>query len=216
MRIEWLGHACMLLTSQSGLKLLTDPADEGTGYHLPKVDADIVTVSHDHFDHNAVHKVGGNPAVVKTAGRHEVKGAVIEGIPTYHDKVQGRQRGKNLFFVVSLDGLRVGHAGDLGHLLEAEQLEAIKPLDVLLLPVGGVYTVNAAEAYQITQQLAPRVVVPMHYQTPHVSFTLEPLEKFTANFPPEAVSFLPQPQALEVTRESLPQEMRVIVLDYRR
>lgn len=216
MQVQWLGHACMLLRGQSGPRVLTDPFDEGTGYRLPLLEVDIVTVSHDHFDHNAVQRVAGSPAVVKTAGRHEIKGVVIEGFPTYHDRVQGRQRGKNLFFVITMDGLRVGHCGDLGHLLEPTQAEAIMPLDVLLIPVGGVYTITAAEAYQVTQQLQPRVVIPMHYQTPHVSFTLEPVEKFTAQFPPAAVSSLPHSQPLEITQENLPKEMRVIVLDYPR
>lgn len=209
MRIRWLGHACMVLESETGTKVMADPFGEGVGYKLPREAVDLVTVSHDHYDHNAVDVLPGKPKVIKTAGQHQAAGVTIEGFPTFHDSQRGASRGKNLVFLIIMDGLRVVHCGDLGHLLEPSLLEALKPVDVLLLPVGGVYTINGAEAHQLAEELQPRIIIPMHYQTPDGLIRLEPLENFTQYYP----NFRRQKDLL-LTRESLPPETEVVVLDY--
>lgn len=181
MKIRWLGHACFLLTAGDGTRILTDPFDESVGYLVPSVEADYVTVSHDHFDHNCVKAVKGTPWVIASAGEHRVgkNGEIcIKGIPTFHDDVGGRKRGPNLVFVMEIDGIRVCHLGDLGHMLTPEQKSGIGRVDVLMVPVGGTYTIDALGAAQVVAVLAPKVVIPMHYKTDVLALPLDPVDKF--------------------------------------
>lgn len=209
MLIRWLGHACFKLSSEVGVKVVTDPFGDSVGYPLPREAADIVTVSHDHHDHNAVSVLPGKPAVVKTAGKHEIMGVTLEGFSTYHDPNQGANRGKNLLFLIVMDGMRVVHCGDLGHQLDRAVIENLKPVDVLLLPVGGVYTIDAAEAHRLAEELEPRVIIPMHYQTPPLRLSIDPPEKFTRYYPE-----FKRRETLTLTRETLPPKTEVVVLDY--
>lgn len=210
MRITWFGHACFLIEG-GGQRIVTDPFNDEVGYDIPEVEADIVTISHEHWDHNAVDTVGGNPRVVRQPGQLEINGIKIEGIGSYHDRSQGRERGRNNIYVYTVEGMRVVHLGDLGHLLSEEQIKIIGRVDVLLIPVGGTFTIDAEDAYQIVNLLEPRIVVPMHFKTPHLSFEIAPVEGFIQKF--DQVVKKPY---LELEAPVEVGETRVVVLDYKR
>lgn len=165
MKIKWLGHSCFLLTSNDGIRILTDPYDESIGYHKLKVEADIVTTSHNHFDHNYVQAVQGSFIHIGQPGKAEKLGIELEGIPSFHDSNKGAERGENIIFRYTVDGIRICHCGDLGHTLAAGQVEKLGKVDVLLVPVGGYFTIDAKEAAEVVGQLKPEVVIPMHYST---------------------------------------------------
>ncbi len=167
MKIKYLGHAAFVITSNKGVKIITDPYETGPGLTYGEIteSADIVTVSHGHHDHNNVAAVKGNPEVVSRAGRSMVKGIELKGIASYHDDAGGSLRGDNIIFCFEMDGVRVCHLGDLGHRLDDKQLKEIGSVDVLLIPVGGFYTIDAEVATEVCNQLKPRVIIPMHYKT---------------------------------------------------
>lgn len=174
--LQWLGHACFLLRLASGFSLLFDPFPaEQVGYKPIAVKADVVLVSHSHFDHNFVRAVQGRPKVIERPGEHKEGPVRILGVRTSH----GDRRGENTLFLVEVEGLRIAHCGDLGVLPTAEQVKSIGAVDVLLVPVGGYYTIDAQQAWQLVQMLKPRVVVPMHYGHPQCKIReLAPVERF--------------------------------------
>jgi L-ascorbate metabolism protein UlaG (beta-lactamase superfamily) len=180
MKVKWLGHSCFLITSETGLKIITDPYDtvKGVGYAPVKEAADIVTISHEHFDHNAVSSVTGKPEVVKGSGVKSVKGIQCKGIASYHDESGGKQRGANTIFCFSIDGIKVCHLGDLGHALSGGQLKEIGKVDLLLIPVGGFYTIDSKVATQVCNELKPKVAIPMHYKTPKLDFPVAGVDDF--------------------------------------
>jgi len=207
--IKRLGHASFLLES-AGIKLLTDPFNAEIGYQLYKDNVDIVTVSHEHWDHNAVDTISGNPRVIRETGLSTIDGINILGISSFHDKKQGQERGNNIIFKISSENLDILHLGDLGHVLTDRQLLEVGNVDILLVPVGGRYTVDADAAYEIVEQLQPQIIIPMHFLTPDVSIKeLAPVEAFTAKFP----RVIKKP-FLEISKEALTSEARLIVLDY--
>jgi len=165
MKVKWLGHATYLITSDTGTKIITDPyvTMDNLNYGEIKESADIVTVSHDHLDHSNVAAVAGNPKVVR--GTAEIKGIKFRDIPTYHDGVLGKQRGSNTVLCFVVDGVKVCHLGDLGHKLSDKQVTEVGKVDILLIPVGGFFTIDAAVASQVCDQLKPRVIIPMHFKT---------------------------------------------------
>ena len=164
MKIKWLGHASFLITSETGTKIITDPyvAAENLNYGEIKESADIVTVSHEHGDHNYVDGIRGNPEAIR--GTAKVKGIELKGISTYHDDAKGQQRGKNTVFCFEVDGVRVCHLGDLGHQLNDKQMAELGSVDILLIPVGGNYTIDAKVATQVCDRLKPKVIIPMHFR----------------------------------------------------
>jgi len=166
-KIRYLGHAAFAITSGKGLKIITDPYHTSPDLTYGEIDepADIVTVSHQHFDHNNVEAVGGSPAVVNRAGRSVVKGIEFRGVASFHDEAGGSLRGGNIIFCFEVDGVRVCHLGDLGHRLDDRQLADIGRVDVLLIPVGGTYTLDAKAAADVCNQLKPGVIIPMHFRT---------------------------------------------------
>ena len=180
MIIKWLGHSCFLITSKGGLKVITDPYTVGGGINYAPIReaADIVVVSHNHADHANVAAVQGRPEVIKNSGIKTAKGTQFRGVATYHDTSQGKQRGPNTVFCFSLDGIRLCHLGDLGHLLSQEQVKQIGAVDILFIPAGGVYTINAANASQVCEQLKPRIVIPMHFKTSKCDYPIATVEDF--------------------------------------
>lgn len=167
MRIKWLGHASMLIESMKGLKIITDPYIPGFfGVNYAPIDeeAGVVTVSHEHDDHNNVSAVKGSPDVIRGNGVTKVKGVEFQGIGCYHDDSSGNQRGANTIFCFTLDDIRICHLGDLGHDLSPEDQARISPVDVLLIPVGGNFTIGAEVAAKICRKLQPSSVIPMHYR----------------------------------------------------
>ncbi|HHY81358.1 MAG TPA: MBL fold metallo-hydrolase [Clostridiales bacterium] len=181
MKLKWFGHACFLITSSEGVRILTDPFDPSVGYKVPEVEADIVTTSHDHHDHNYLKAVKGDFVHFSSPGSFNEKGINIKGISTYHDNEQGKKRGKNVVFVYEVDGLKVCHLGDLGHILSDEQINEIGPVDVLLLPVGGTYTIDYKQAAVLVNLMEPKLVIPMHFKTPAMKFPIDNVDKFLAN-----------------------------------
>lgn len=208
MKFYWLGHACFLIVLASGKKIVTDPFDRKLGYPEPALSADIVTVSHQHFDHNAVEMISGKPVVISEAGRHEAGGLLITGISSYHDPVRGSQRGKNIIFVIETEGLRICHLGDLGHVLEKSQLEKVGTVDVLMIPVGGFYTIGAAEAVKVVNQLNPKYVVPMHYKTGYIDFPISTADEFLKYYPGSRVE-----KELEVAEKTLPGTTTAVLIE---
>lgn len=178
--LTWYGQSTFALSASTGLQALLDPAGPGTGYKIPTLEGiDLVTVSHEHSDHNATNLASGNPLVLKgLAGAdwakidQTVKGVRVRTVGVYHDDTQGSQRGKNAIFVFDVDGLRLAHLGDLGHTLSPDQVKEIGPVDVILIPVGGFFTIDGKQAAEVVSQLDPKVVVPMHYKTPDLAASL--------------------------------------------
>ncbi len=208
MKISWLGHASFLIETSDKM-IMTDPFNEEVGYPIYEGEIDYVTVSHDHWDHNAVHLLKGEPQVIKTVGEHEVNEIQFQGIKSYHDPEAGKLRGENTIFKISAEGIDVVHLGDLGHLLTDEHLSSLGNVDILLIPVGGTFTVNAEEALTIVKQLNPKIVIPMHFDTPHLSFDLAPVEDFTKFF--DLVTKKPY---LEIKQDNLKGENQIVILDY--
>ncbi len=209
MEIIWYGQSCFRLRDKLAT-VVTDPYDKSIGYVLPRVRADIVTVSHDHPDHNYVKGVRGNPKVIDGPGEYEVRGVFITGIPTYHDRRKGASRGRNTVFLFDFDGLTVCHLGDLGHIPTQSQVEAMSDIDILLIPVGSVSTINAAQAAEVISLLEPRIVIPMHYKTKWVKVKLDPVSKFLKEM---GLDQLATHESLKVTKSSLPEETQVVLLD---
>lgn len=208
MRIEWKGHACFLLTGRNGKRLLTDPFDEKVGYPFPSVGVDIATVSHQHWDHSAVQFLPAKPEVIQGTGEWVSNGFRIRGLSTWHDPEQGALRGPNTVFTIEGDGITVCHLGDLGHALEVGHLTAIGKVDVLCIPVGGLYTIDAQMAFQIVKQLGPAIVLPMHYKyDDKVQLPIAPVEDFLGLF-----SEFQQAEFLDLDRGFLPQKTGVILL----
>ncbi len=210
MKIEWLGHSCFLIASDSGLRIITDPYTPGGDLRYGAIDrsADIVTISHDHFDHNNAAAVKGNPQVVQ--GTTSVKGIDFRAVASYHDGSGGKERGDNTIFCFAVDGIRLCHLGDLGHGLSEDDAARIGVVDVLLVPVGGTYTIDAAAATGVVDALKPCVVVPMHYRNPRCSFPITPVDDFLRG--KGNVRRL-DGSSVELIADSLPPQTQIVVME---
>lgn len=208
MKITWLGHASFVIETLDKI-IIMDPFNEEVGYPIYGGNVDYATVSHDHWDHSAVHLLKGSPQVIKTTGEHSVSDIKFTGIKSYHDKEKGSLRGENIIFKINAEGIEVVHLGDLGHILDYDDIKLLGNVDILLVPVGGTFTVNALEALDIVNKLNPKVVIPMHYNTPHLSFDLAPVEDFTKHF-----DIVTKKPFLEINKNNLENENKIILLDY--
>jgi len=179
MEITYVGHACFKIKGKT-ITIVIDPYDSKIGYKLPKLSADVVLVTHNHFDHNNVAGVSDYRLLVDGPGEYEIGGVFIYGRSVYHDKKQGAERGKVTMYLITIDGIDILHVGDLGHELSQEDLEKIPNVDVLMVPVGGGYTINAEEAAKLVTDLEPAYVLPMHYKTDDLSsdVKIDKLDKF--------------------------------------
>lgn len=211
MDIYWHGQACFKLKGKTVTVILDPFYPDFTGLKLPKdLQGDVVLVTHQHQDHNNASAVEGNPMVFAGPGEYEVKGVVITGVSAYHDNSEGKERGQNTIFHVLIDGLNIVHVGDLGqNKLSEDQLQEIGQTDILLIPVGSVYTINAKQATEIVSQLEPKIIIPMHYLIPNLKFELEGVDKFLKEMGVEGADPLPK---LSITKEKLPEEPQVMVL----
>jgi L-ascorbate metabolism protein UlaG (beta-lactamase superfamily) len=211
MNIQWLGHSCFRIEGNRST-IITDPYSPSLGYSLGEPTADIVTVSHQHPGHSYIQGISGKPRLIASPGEYEISDVFILGVATFHDGVRGKEKGKNIAYVIEMEEISICHLGDLGHVLAAEQVEEINDVDVLLLPVGGVATINAPVAAQVVRQLEPKVVVPMHYKTPApIDWDLEPVDKFLKEIGVKGVS--PQPK-LSLSKSNLPLSMQVFLLEH--
>lgn len=216
MKIKWYGHAAFKITTDNGTRIIIDPYESGAydgalAYGKIDEEADIVMTSHDHADHNYTKTIPGKYVLVNKAGEYDVRGVKIKALPSFHDNSSGKERGNNLIFVIACDDLILVHTGDIGHALDADLLKKIGKTDIVLLPVGGFFTIDAAEASKMISALAPRVTIPMHYKTEKCAFPIAPVEAFTGN--QENVNVLDKSE-IDIKKETLPAKPEVIVLRY--
>lgn len=183
MKIAWYGQACfrLMVKTNNGNKItiITDPFSKEIGLTPPRGGTDIVLISHDHYDHNNIKTVSGEPFIIEGPGEYDVKGVFIKGIYSFHDNSKGEERGVNTIYVVEAEDMKICHLGDLGQKeLSSNQLDKIGEVDILMVPVGGVYTINGSEAIQIINQVEPSIVIPMHYKIPRLNIKLNNVDKF--------------------------------------
>jgi L-ascorbate metabolism protein UlaG (beta-lactamase superfamily) len=213
MMISYLGRSCFKLQDKlgpEGVTLVTDPFGKELGLKIPNFEADIVTVSHQHPDHNNSGALRANPFIIDTPGEYDIKGVMVQGIETWHDAKGGTERGKNIVYRIEMDDLTIVHLGDLGHILTDEQSDQMDGVDILLIPVGGVYTIDAKTAVEVIGQLEPRIVIPMHYKLPGVKSEVEAVEKFI-----KELGVQPRKEEkLKIAKKDLPQEgMDLVILE---
>jgi L-ascorbate metabolism protein UlaG (beta-lactamase superfamily) len=218
MEISWLGHSCFVLRGKN-VTLITDPFSpqpgqpQGEAHKLGKINAPIVTISHNHPGHNFAEGVQGNPRVVRGPGEYEISDVLITGVPSYHDAKRGAERGRNTIYIIHMDDLVICHLGDLGHILQEEQLEEVADADILLIPISGSNTLSAAQAAEVISQVEPHVVIPMHYRpSTGTGDGPDPLDKFCREMGIEAVNAQPK---LSILRSNLPVETQVVILSQR-
>lgn len=178
MRIDWLGHSCFKVALKSGINIVYDPYDSTVGYVQQEVEADVVVISHHHFDHDDLSKIKGEYKVFDTEGLHEYGEASIECIKTWHDHHQGENRGENLISILSVRGMKLCHMGDIGAIPSQQVMEKIMGVDILMIPVGGNYTIDAKEAMQICDAVSPNIIIPMHFKTVQSNLDIAPLHEF--------------------------------------
>jgi L-ascorbate metabolism protein UlaG (beta-lactamase superfamily) len=211
MDLTWLGHACFRMRGREGV-VLADPPDPRSGHAIPKTEAQVVTISHDHAGHASLKSVGGEPVVLRGPGEYEVREVLVTGVGTFHDDEKGSARGRNTVFAIRLDDLVICHLGDLGHELAAAALEKIGDVDIVLVPISGPeVNLTAAKAAEIIHQLEPRVVVPMSYD-PDAQKKDSPFDRLLHELGVKELTPVPK---LSVTRGSLPENVQVVALDSR-
>lgn len=214
MKIAWYGHSCFKLTvkSKNGDKItiITDPFTKDYGLAPPRLRADIVLISHDHNDHNNVKAISGEPFVIEGPGEYDVKGVFIKGIYSFHDTSQGAERGINTIYVIEAEDMKICHLGDLGEKeLSSNQLDKIGDVDILMIPVGGIYTINGNEAVKIINQVEPKIVIPMHYKVPKLTLKLNSLDKFLEEIGEKGETV----EELSIQKKDLIEEkMRIVVM----
>lgn len=210
MIITCIGHAKFMLEMENGVRIVTDPYDESCGYPITANVADVVLVSHHHHDHDAVATIPGHPRVIDRAGDFDIGGGIsVKAIEAFHDDKKGALRGKTLLFLIRAEGLRVMHLGDLGHLLTMEQCLLLGDADVLMLPVGGHYTIDAPTARKVAEQLHARVILPMHYKTrANASWPISGVEVFTGLYEEKAEEL----SLLRVAQDDLSCQPKIAVL----
>jgi len=215
MIINWYGQSCFQITSSQGknnnVSIVIDPFSEDLGLRVPRLTADILLVSHGHSDHNNVKAVAGEPFVISGPGEYEKKEVFVQGIPAFHDSSSGKERGTNTIYVIEAEDLRICHLGDLGQKeLTPEQIDKIGEIDVLMIPVGGVYTISAKEAVKIMSQIEPNITIPMHYQLPKMKLKIDGLDKFLKTMGIKKLT--PLPKLTVKKKDIVPEEAKIIVL----
>jgi L-ascorbate metabolism protein UlaG (beta-lactamase superfamily) len=214
MKIAWYGQSCfkLMVKTNNGEKItiLIDPFSKDIGLTPPRGGADIVIVSHDHYDHNNVKTVSGEPFIIDSPGEYDVKKVFIRGIYSFHDNSKGEERGVNTISLIEAEDMKICHLGDLGQKeLSDNQLEKIGEVDILMIPVGGTYTINGSEAVKIINQIEPKVVIPMHYKIPGLNIKLNPVEKFLEEIGREKETM----EELSIQKKELTEEeMKVVVM----
>jgi L-ascorbate metabolism protein UlaG (beta-lactamase superfamily) len=177
-RVTFFGHSMFLIESSSNTIIVTDPYNQQVKDDLPRVSADIVLVSHQHFDHNNTQLVKGSPEIIDSPGDFKYKDINIKGLSTFHDRCRGKERGKNTVFEFEADGIVFAHLGDLGHMLKQHQLDSLKGINVLMIPVGGKYTIEPDEAAGLIQTIGPNIAIPMHYKQDDTKIDVAGIDKF--------------------------------------
>lgn len=211
MKVRFLGHAAFLITSDAGVRIITDPYKPGCfgggiKYDQITEEADIVTISHEHDDHNETN-INGNPTFVKSADAQVIKDIKFSGVDVYHDTSEGKERGSVIIYNMFVDGMNVVHLGDLGHNLSSKEIEGIGNVDVLLIPIGGYFTIDAKIADNVINVLKPKIVIPMHFKTDKCGFPIAPVDDFIGNKKVKKVD-----GELVITRDELPDKATIYIL----
>ena len=212
MTINWFGHSCFRIETKEASILIDRFSEEKTGLRPPKIKDDIVLVTHEHLDHNNIEGLNPEAFLINTPGEYEKKGVAVRGISSYHDKTQGKERGLNTIFVIKAEEMKICHLGDLGQeKLEDKQVEEIGDIDILLVPVGGNYTINYKEAIEVISQIEPKIIIPMHYKIKDLKADIEGPEKFVKELglTPEKLD------KYKIAKKLLPvEEMKLIMLEH--
>lgn len=216
MKLTWAGQSCFQISVSNGkdhsADVVIDPFDEKIGLKVPNFSADILLVSHGHYDHNNVRAVKGEPFLIQNPGEYEVKGVFVQGIDSYHDDSEGKQRGKNTIYTIEAEDMRFCHLGDFGQKqLTDEQLEKIGKVDILMIPVGGTFTIDGHEAAKVIGQIEPKIIVPMHYALPKLKVEVDGVEKFLKAMGKNSVA---PTDKLTIKSSALPKDgmMEIVVL----
>jgi L-ascorbate metabolism protein UlaG (beta-lactamase superfamily) len=216
MKLTWYGHSAFKLTTDKGVRIIVDPYQPGFGngglaYGKITDEADLVLTSHDHGDHNYTQDIKGKFTRIEKEGSYTIAGVGVTAIPCFHDSSHGKDRGKNLIFVIEADSLKIVHVGDLGHALSPDIVQKLGSVDILLLPVGGFYTIDAKEATEVMNAVKPRVTVPMHYKTEKCAFPITGVDEFIRG---KKGVRMANASELDVSKESLPKDAEIVVLNY--
>ena len=211
MKIKFLGHAAFLLTSDAGVRIITDPYkpgcfDGGIKYDKITEEADIVTISHEHDDHNETN-INGNPTFIKKSDKQTVEQITISGVDVYHDTNEGKERGTNIIYNMLIDGMNVVHLGDIGHNLSPQEVAKVGNIDILLIPVGGFFTIDADVADTIIETLKPKIVIPMHFKTDKCGFPIAAIDDFTKD-----KDFKKADSELVISKNDLPEKTTIYFL----
>ncbi len=218
-KIKWFGQSCFLITSPDGVKILLDPFGPQVGYPMPEVSPDLVLITHEHYDHNYAKMAKGNAKVIHGLDpatqdfnrvSETIKDVKVYSVPSDHDDKNGKERGKNAIMALEMPGMRIIHLGDLGAILSEEQLQKIGRADVLLIPVGGTYTIDAEQATRVVEQLKPKLIFPMHYKTAAITIPLRAVDDFLSG-----KSKVRRIKGNEYLIKTLPEKPEIIVLDYK-
>lgn len=212
MYLQYLGNSCFKIqdkTTADGITVVTDPFDKEVGLKVPNFEADIVTISHDHHDHNNFNALRGKPYIISHPGEYDIKGVSVSGVDSFHDDKEGKERGYNIVFRIEIDDISISHLGDIGHILTNQQLELLVGTDILLIPVGGKYTINAKQAVEVISQIEPRIVIPMHYKLPGMKADIEGVDKFIKEMGLKPT----EEERLKISKKDLPvEDMELVVM----
>jgi len=213
MKITWLGHSCFKLEESTGTTLVTDPYHDYVGFEMIDVEPDILTISHSHKDHNCMEHIIGSPTVLTRSGFYEIDGVHILGQKSYHDEVKGSKRGENVIFKIRMDGVDVLHMGDIGEECNAMLAESLGACNILIIPIGGVYTIDAQQAKDYVDKIMPDIVIPMHYKTRDCEFDLDKINDFLDLFDEENIIYS-ENDTVEFDRADFDgEETKVLVLE---
>lgn len=193
------------------MAIAIDPFDETIGLKVPSVSADILLITHGHYDHSNKKAVKNEPFIIEGSGEYEVKDIYIKGIISFHDEKEGKERGLNTIYVIEAEDMRLCHLGDFGQKeLTADQLEKIGDIDILMVPVGGIFTIDAKGANKVISQIEPRIVIPMHYGLPGLKIKIDGVDKFLKEMGKKSVE--PLPKLLIKRKDLTPDETKIVVL----
>ena len=210
--ITWYGQS-MFAVACKDVTVVIDPTPPETGYSYDPVSADVVLMSHQHFDHAYLDGIAGNPKVINASGTFELGKLKVRGFDSFHDAARGKERGPNVIYTWEQEGFRIGHFGDLGDEPTHDVVKKLLKLDIAMVPVGGVFTIDAEQAVRLIRDLEPAIVLPMHYGTADGTVQLQPVDEFTRRFKGPVRQVASRP--VEITRESIPTTGEVWVLPYR-
>jgi L-ascorbate metabolism protein UlaG (beta-lactamase superfamily) len=212
MKIKYLGHSSFLLTESTGTAIVCDPYDSAVGYNREKVRADAVTISHHHYDHDDLKGIDGKPIVLDGEHAYSLPGVEINAVKSFHDECRGKKRGENIIFKFRMDGIDICHLGDLGEECTTELLEMLLPVNVLMIPVGGTYTIDSKQAKEYVDRLMPDVVIPMHYKAKGCKLDIDRVEEFLDEFDDDEVDKIECGSEIEFLREQFDGEKTKIIV----